>query len=156
MDPTAVKSPSVEVSLRSAGAAGLTIVELMEATDTAETTVRRRVKEHLAAGEVHKVPTLDGAKIVWGPKPESSASETIAPRRKAAADRDAKVEEILRVNGRISMNEIAKALDMPDIDQDGWSQLIYVSLQRLRRKGRCERRIEWVYTGSPAEPVEES
>jgi hypothetical protein len=155
MDASAVQSSSVEVSLRSAGAKGLTIVELMAATDMAETTIRRRIREHVEAGEVHKVPTLDGAKIVWGSKPGGSASESIAPRRKEAADRDERVAEILRVNQRISMNEIARILEMPDINEDGWSQLIYVSLQRLRKKGVCERRIEWVYTGKEKKTKED-
>lgn len=147
--PAAVKSPSVEVSLRSAGAGGLTIRELIDATDLPETTVRRKVKAHIEEDEVHKVPTLDGAKIVWGPKPDNVKVRPVNPRRRDAADRDEKILEILRVNGEITMNEIARILEVPDIDDDGWSQLVYVSMRRLRKRGLTERTIAWKYLGPP-------
>jgi hypothetical protein len=147
--PEAVKSPSVEVSLRSAGADGLTIRELMDACELPETTVRRKIQAHLDAGEVYKNPTLDGAKIVWGDQPINAKVKPVNPRRRDAADRDEKILEILRVNGEITMNEIARILEVPDIDQDGWSQLVYVSMRRLRKRGLCERVITWKYLGPP-------
>lgn len=148
MQAPSIKTPSVEIALRSVGDPGLTIKELMEATGLPETTIRRQVNEHTEANQLHKVPTIDGAKHVWGPKPEARKRpgvDDVSPRRREAWERDQKVLEVLRVNQRISCNEIARILDMPDIDQDGWSQLTYLSLRRLRRKGLTERQIVWQY-----------
>lgn len=153
MQVPAIQTPSVEVALRSAPA-GLTIKGLVDATGLSETTIRRKVAELKAAGQIHKMPSMDGALHIWGPKPDgrravpvTQNAEEVAPRRREAYERDMKVLEVLRVNERISCNEIARILNMPDIDQDGWSQLTYLSLRRLRKKGYTQREIVWEYTG---------
>lgn len=148
MQAPSIQTPSVEVALRSAGQPGLTIKELMEATGLSETTIRRQISEHNEASRLHKIPTIDGAKHIWGSKskgPRPASEDGVTPRRREAWERDQRVLEVLKVNGRISCNEIARTLDMPDIDQDGWSQLTYLSLRRLRRQGLTERQIVWQY-----------
>ncbi len=145
-----VSSPSVEVSLRSAGTEGLTIQELMDATDKPETTVRRLVGTYCDEGQAWRKPTFEGQKVIWGAKPADPNEPKVNPRRREAAERDGRVLEAIQVNGRISLNELAHILDTPDIHTDGWSQLTYLSLRRLQRRGLVEREIVWVHQGDPS------
>lgn len=152
-----IKAPSAEVALRSAGNDGLTVREIMAATDLPETTVRRQVAD--LKDRTHRVPTMEGAKIIWGPKPlvhRSSATTTTNPRRREAYERDEKVLEVLRVNTVISCGEIARIIEATDIDEDGWSQLTWLSLRRLRRRGLTEREVHWKYLGPVNGPADES
>jgi hypothetical protein len=157
-----IKAPSAEVALRSAGAEGLTVREIMAATDLPETTVRRQVAD--LQGRTYKVPTMEGAKIIWGTKPapasksvtDPTAGGSTSPRRKEAYERDKKVLEVLRVNTVISCGEIARIIEAPDIDDDGWSQLTWLSLRRLRKRALCQREVHWKYLGPVNGPEDET
>lgn len=141
--------PPIEAALQAAGPEGRTVRELMEQLGVAETSIRRTTKTLLADGKAHKVATLEGQKVVWGPKPEkppaAGKQRKSSHRRVEAARRNEQALKVLEGAGPMGMElpEIAKLLEVDDADASGFSSKAYLALRRLQQRGKVERIIRW-------------
>lgn len=146
---TTTETPDIEAVLREAGPTGLTVVELIHALDIAETTVRRRIKTLIAQRKVHKVPTMEGQRIVYGdgtqPIQQSTKPSVMTNRRRTSQARDDQVAKLLEDAGPLGLEleDVAQRIQADDITEQGFSQKTYLSLRRGKRDGRFERIIRW-------------
>jgi hypothetical protein len=139
---------TIESVLGAAGPRGCTVSQIMQALGASETTVRRQIKALTDDGRAFKVPSMEGQRVVLGPKPPRPAEPTEprpTHRRVQAAKRDQEVMEMLDAAGDqgLELADIAKRLQVEDIDDKGFSSKTYLSLRRAQRDGTVERIIRW-------------
>lgn len=97
--------------------------------------------------EPQGVPEPDPEPLPASPSAIASDGRQLSKRRIAAQERDAATFEVLEKAGAmgIELAELAKRIGADDIEpfRNGFSQLTYLALRRLRDQGRVEKVIRW-------------